>query len=55
MEGKNQAVYSLGKIHSKHLILEIFGHVGKQNQINKLLFYTNRNLRKLMLNNYKVF
>ncbi len=49
------AVYSLGKIHNKHLILEIFGYAGKQNKIYKLLFGTNKNLRRLVLSNYKVF
>ena len=49
------AAYTLGKIHNKHLILEIFGFAGKQNQIHKLLYGTNKNLRRLVLSNYKVF
>jgi hypothetical protein len=49
------AAYTLGKIHNKHLILEIFGFAGKQNQIYKLLYGTNKNLRRLVLSNYKVF
>ena len=49
------ATYSLGKIHNKHLILEIFGFAGNQKQISNLLFGTNKNLRRLVLKNYKVF
>ena len=55
MEAPFQPVYSLGKIHSKHIILEILSFAGKSNKVSELLFLTNKNLRKLFLSNFRVF
>ncbi len=50
-----EAAYTLGKIHSKHLILEILSFSNRSNYLIKLMFRSNWNLRMLLIQNYRLF
>ena len=45
------AVYTLGKLHSKYLILEFFGFTGTKMFAKEVLYSC---LRKLVVKNYKL-
>lgn len=47
--------YSLGKIHNKHLILEILGYCEKSRKLLWLMFKSSRNMRELLIKNFKIF
>ena len=48
------AVYTLGKVHSKYLILEFFGFAGISIFAKEVLYSSSSCLRKLVVNNYKL-
>ena len=48
------AVYTLGKVHSKYLILEFFGFAGTTMFGKDLLYSSSSCLRKLVVRNYKL-
>ncbi len=54
-EQKIKAVFSLGKIHNKYLIIEILSFADKSNKIYRLMFRANRNMRNLLVLNFRVF
>ena len=47
--------YSLGKIHNKHLILEILGFCQKSKKLLQLMFHASKNMRHLLIKNFKIF
>lgn len=47
--------YSLGKIHNKHLILEIIGYFKQSRKLLKLIFHANRNMRDLLIKHFRIF
>ena len=49
------AAYTLGKLHSKYLILEIFGFAGCRIFAKTLLSTSSHNLKSLLIKNYEVF
>ena len=48
------AVYTVGKIHSKYLILEFFGFAGTTQFVKQILLSSSYSLRKLVVRNYKL-
>ena len=46
------AAYTLGKLHSKYLILDILGLAGDRLFAKTLLFTSSHNLRTLLIKNY---
>ena len=48
------AVYTLGKLHSKYLILEFFGFAGTKMFAKEVLYSLSSCLRKLVVRNYKL-
>ncbi len=54
-EVKFRPAYSLGKIHNKHLILEIIGYFKQSRKLLKLMFHANRNMRNLLIKHFKIF
>ena len=48
------AAYTLGKLHSKYLILDILGLAGERLFAKALLFTSSHNLRSLLIKNYKI-
>ncbi len=47
--------YSLGKIHNKHLILEILGYCEKSRKLLCIMFQSSRNMRELLIKNFRIF
>jgi hypothetical protein len=52
---KMQAVYQLGKIPSKYLILDIIGFSRYRNEVGALLFGTSRTFRLLLIKEFSKF
>ena len=48
------AAYTLGKLHSKYLILDILGLAGERLFAKALLFTSSHNLRSLLIKNYQL-
>ena len=48
------AVYTLGKLHSKYLILEFFGFADTKLFAKEVLYSSSSCLRKLIVTNYKL-
>ena len=48
------AVYTLGKLHSKYLILELFGFADTKMFAKEVLYSLSSCLRKLVVRNYKL-
>jgi hypothetical protein len=48
-------VYSLGRLVSKFIIMDCLGFAGKSLKITQLMHGTNRNLRKMLIRNFKSF
>ena len=46
------AVYTLGKLHSKYLILDILGFAGEKLFAKTLLSTSSHNLKSLLIKNY---
>ena len=49
------AAYTLGKLHSKYLILEILGFAGRRIFAETLLSTSSHNLKILLIKNYDEF
>ena len=49
-----EPVYRLGKIFNKHLIFEVFALAGSRVDVFDLIFGVNKQMRWLLLNNYKL-
>jgi hypothetical protein len=49
------AKYSLGRVHSKYLILEILSYRSYQRQVGLMLHLTSRAMRKLVTENFDAF
>jgi hypothetical protein len=48
-------VYSLGRLVSKFIIMDCLGFAGKSLKIAQLMHGANRNLRKMLIKNFKSF
>ena len=49
-----KAVYTLGELHSKYLILDIFGFADDRLFVKRLLFTSSQNKKSLLIRNYKL-
>ena len=49
------AAYTLGKLHSKYLILDIFGLASDRLFAKTLLSKSSHNLKNLLIKNFKLF
>ena len=54
IKASQTAVYTLGKLHSKYLILDILGWAGDRLFAKTLLFTSSHNLRIMLIKNYKL-
>jgi uncharacterized protein YktB (UPF0637 family) len=52
---KMQPAYSLRKIKSKYIILEILGHAFESNKARDYLLYSSRNFRRMLTENLQIF
>ena len=50
---KTSPIFSLGKIHSKYLIIEILGYSDTIKNATNMLFRSSRSLKKLLIQNYR--
>ena len=48
------AAYTLGKLHSKYLILDILGFAGDRLFAKSLLFTSSHNLKSLLIKNHQL-
>ena len=48
------AVYTLGKLNSKYLMLDLLGFAGDRLFVKTLLFTSSHNMRSLLIKNYKI-
>ena len=48
------AAYTLGKLHSKYLILDILGFAGDRLFAKTLLSTSSHNLKNLLIKNYQI-
>ena len=53
-ENTGKPAYSLGKVKSKYLILEIFSYTGHAQSTNPYMWQVNHNLRDLLIKNYRI-